>query len=226
MNIKFLPTITTTPRSDWRAKIQEIDELGLEEVALFPTMLDDIQRKELYSLLRKTKLKTIPFVHLRTGMHDDEMEMLMNDFGTKIFNAHSRPEHPVTCNLDKYGNKIYIENHFDKIDLEFVKKCAGICLDVSHHENTRLLIPEIYEYFNEIFKKNKIGCGHISAIKKTLLYDRKEGIEHYDDHYFDDFSEFDYIVNHKDILPSIMALEVGNPLSEQVRVIDYINSLL
>jgi hypothetical protein len=65
MERKILLGLTTTPRSDWREKIREIDELGLEEAALFPTFIHLPERKELYGLLEKTGIKKAPHVHLR-----------------------------------------------------------------------------------------------------------------------------------------------------------------
>ena len=56
-NKKILLGLTTTPGSDWRKKVSEIDKLGLKELALFPTCLNEQERKELYGLLEKTKLK-------------------------------------------------------------------------------------------------------------------------------------------------------------------------
>ena len=57
---KILLGLTTiTPGGEWRNKIKEIDELGLKEIALFPTCLKIDERKELYQLLEKTKLKKI-----------------------------------------------------------------------------------------------------------------------------------------------------------------------
>ena len=64
----ILPTITTTWGSNWRVKIKEINEIGLKEIALFPTCLPKEKRKELYRLLEDSNIESIPLVHIRSDM--------------------------------------------------------------------------------------------------------------------------------------------------------------
>lgn len=70
MKHKILLGLTTTPKSDWREKVKEIEKFGIKELALFPTFLSPDERKELYTLLEKTKIKNIPHVHLRDDMEE------------------------------------------------------------------------------------------------------------------------------------------------------------
>ena len=86
--IKILPSLVTTHGSDFREKIRELKKLGLEEIAFFPTVLTAQERPEAYRLLAETKVKRIPFVHLRSDMTIKEMDFLEKKYKTKVIIAH------------------------------------------------------------------------------------------------------------------------------------------
>ncbi|MDO8261061.1 MAG: hypothetical protein Q7T50_06235, partial [Candidatus Magasanikbacteria bacterium] len=175
MKRKILLGLTTTSQSDWRAKVKEIDEFNIREIALFPTCLKIEERKELYKLLESTKLESIPHVHLRgEDMEEWELDFLVNRYGTKFFNIHPNIEDSEVLGFVKYCEMIYVENLHDAGDvfLQSLKKCAGICFDTSHYEDYGA-IQKIHDYDNflEILKQNKVGCCHISAVVTEPLED-------------------------------------------------------
>ena len=87
-NKKILPGLTTITPGEWKNKVKEIDELGLKEIALFPTCLDYKARHELYHLLEKTGLSSIPHVHLREEDFEvEELDYLVKRFKTQVFNV-------------------------------------------------------------------------------------------------------------------------------------------
>ena len=55
MNI--YPAITTGENSNWRDKFREIEYLKIEEVAVFPTMIERADRKNLYQLIKESSIK-------------------------------------------------------------------------------------------------------------------------------------------------------------------------
>lgn len=224
MNLKreqFLLAITTTHRSDWREKIKEIDELGLEKVAIFPTCLQKKQRQEMFDLLSKTKLKEIPFCHMRTDMDFDELDWLIKNYKTKIFNLHSEKEYKYFFDYSAYREMIYLENN-SAFSEDELKRWAGICLDFSHLEDFRLVEKDRFVSLFEVIKKYPIGCNHISAISPEPHIDNK-GHKVYSEHTFQDLSEFDYLKNYpKEWFSNYVAIEVANSLSDQLKAIDYI----
>ncbi len=133
-NKKILLGLTTITEGEWRNKAGEIDELGLKEIALFPTCLNFAERKELYGLLENTKLEKIPHVHLRDDMELSELDYLVNKFGTEVFNVHSENCYfPSTLDFKDYFKKVYVENTIDNTPTENdLKKYAGLCFDFSH----------------------------------------------------------------------------------------------
>jgi len=99
----------TTSGSRWEEKIKEINNLGIKEVALFLTCADNEERKEIYSSLLQSKIKSIPFVHLRSDMKLSEIEYFIKKYNTQIFNTHSERDFPIPKEWEKYKGVICIE---------------------------------------------------------------------------------------------------------------------
>ncbi|MCX6791280.1 MAG: hypothetical protein NTV62_03785 [Candidatus Gribaldobacteria bacterium] len=225
---QFLPAVTTTDGgTNWREKIAEIDQLGLKRVALFPTCLRKPQREEMFSLLSRTGLEEIPFVHLRTDMDYSEVDWLRNKYRTQVFNFHSTKEHKHFFDYTPYKEIIYLENVYSgNFTEEEIKQWAGICLDFSHLENYRLKNEPQYQFILEMLEKYALGCNHISAIAQEPFVDNK-GVLVYGAHHFTNLAEFDYLKNYPlEYFSNFVAIEVDNSLKEQVQVIDYIVNLM
>ncbi|OIO45891.1 hypothetical protein COX24_01785 [bacterium (Candidatus Gribaldobacteria) CG23_combo_of_CG06-09_8_20_14_all_37_87_8] len=223
---QFLVSITTTKGADWEARIKEIDKLKIKKLALFVTCVNEKERKKLYQALEKTSLKEIPFCHIRSDMPFCELDYLTKRWQTKVFNLHTRKEFAFKYAYDnsKYKDKIYIENVYFGLPEDEVKRFAGICLDFSHLENDRLIRPEVFKESLKMLEKYKIGCNHISGIFATA----QEIIEHsgvirYDKHFFTNFKDFNYLKKYPlKYFSKYCALEVENPLKDQLKAIDYI----
>ena len=224
--MRIFPSITTTDGVDWRRQIQELKELGLKEVCLFPTCLELKQRKELYKLLETAGVENIPFVHLRSDMDIGEIEFFIKRYKTKVFNIHSRKKHQLDYDLSKFRSIIYLENHELPTPEPEIKQWAGICLDATHAERERLMRNKHFPNFLQLLEKYPCGCCHLSAIKPKLMIDPKTGEKSYEGHTFADLNEFDYVQCYQKFLPDIIALELENPISEQLKAKEYLEKLL
>ena len=175
-NKKILLGLTTTPRSDWREKIREIEQFKIKEIALFPTALGFEERKELYFLLEKTSMESVPHVHARgQDMGPEELEYLIKKFKTKVFNLHSsndfqnQPEYQNNYDYGILKDNIYLENTIFNPTVAELDEYAGLCVDFSHWENFKL-DPALKKFDDELealAKKYKIGCAHISSVIKN-----------------------------------------------------------
>lgn len=229
--LKILPTITTTPGSDWTDKVSEINILKLNEIALFPTYLNTDQREKLYKMMEKSSVKSIPYVHLRSDMDISEMEYLMKRFKTEVFNVHTNREFPFMHDYSKYADLIYIENIYYPLDENEIKKFAGICIDFSHLENDRMLYKEKFEHNTGLIEKYKIGCNHLSAMKKEPEIDSGNKYDasanRYDSHNFKSYSELDYLKNYpRRYFSDFVAIELENTIKEQLEVKKYLEELI
>lgn len=225
---EILLGLTTTPNSDWRGKVEEMKKFGIKRIALFPTFLPVEQRKELYGLLATIDGLEIPHVHLRNqDMEQWEMELFENKYKTAVYNIHMR--YDLTKCLEKYKNKIFIENHFKIFDEEYLTAFAGICFDVQHHARTRIEAPKVFIQVNDLLKKYPVGCCHISAYPKLRYIFKRFYIglwEKISGHYMIDISELDYIGQYRQYLPYYISLELENSFEEQLQVKEYIERIL
>lgn len=224
--------LTTTPKSDWREKTREIDKLGLEEVALFPTFLEMDERKELYYLLEKTRLKRLPHVHLRDDMEEWELDYFIERWHSQVFNIHSTRAASDFLERTSHKDIIFIEN-LHKIDEYYIKNVetgGGICIDFSHWQDQgKFQNNEGYDQFENLIKKYKVGCSHISAIiEEPFEYiDPKSGKGRMvrDDHFLSDLSQLDYMRDYVQYLPRYVSIELENSFERQMKAKEYLEKL-
>lgn len=224
-NKKILPTITTITPSLWREKIKEAKKLALEEAALFPTCLPIEERKELYNLLKETKIKKIPFVHIRTDMELWELDFLSENFKTEVFNIHGKKDY-LGSGFEKYKDKMFVENTFWPLEEKEIEEIGGICLDFSHLENDSFVRRDIYGHTEKMLKKYGCGCNHIGAIRESPIA-AKEKLGCYDTHYLERLSELDYLKKYPlSYFSDYIAIELENSVKEQLEIKNYIINLI
>jgi hypothetical protein len=225
--MKILISIVTTEDSNWRAKFKEAKQLGVKEIGLFLTCLEKTERRELYRELKKSGIKKVPFVHLRSDMDAKEIDWLMKNYGTKVFNVHSAKHHPLLHDLSQFRKRIYMENNLHPVHGE-VGNWAGVCLDVSHFEDKRLrremlLLNDV----RKTLKKYPVGLWHLNAIMNDKATDGRRNHRGYDQHYFTDLKQLDYCVRYKKYLPKhYIVFELENSLKEQLMAKKYVEKLL
>jgi len=215
-DMKILPTITTITPGKWRDKVAEVKRLKLKEIAVFPTCLDEKERKEFHSLLKQTGVESVPFVHLRNDMILQEIEYLIKTYGTRFFNIHTVREFASLQDYGRYKKSVYIENTHDSFDEKEIEEFGGTCLDLSHLENDRLLRPEIYEINIKILKKHLPRCSHVAAINQG-----------HHTHVLTNLSELDYLKRYSlEFFGEIAAIELENTIEEQLEAKEYISTLI
>lgn len=223
---KVFISITTTRGADWSLQIRQADELGLKEAAVFLSCLEQDERKKLYQALKKSRIKSIPLVHLRNDMELWELDYFVANFSTKVFNTHSQVEYPLIYDYSKYKNIIYLENICQYFNQEEIKDCAGICLDISHLEDDRLLYKKRFVRDIKILEKYPIGCNHIGAVSKVTRL-TEEGLTVYSSHFLENLSELDYLKRYPlKYFSSIIVIELENSIKEQLKARNYIIDLI
>ena len=149
----------------------------------------------------------------------------MSRFGTKKFNLHLKREFPPLFELGDMKQNILIENTKSLYE-DDLEGFVGICLDISHLENDRLLECSSYQQINSLLDKFTIGANHLSAITTTLRQykDKSWG---YESHHMSSLNNFDYLKRYPSKLFSeYAAIELNNPISEQIELISYLKRIL
>jgi len=226
-NREILVTITTVS-DGWKQKIEDINRLGIERAALFLTGIDlnKIDKNHLFNLIEKTCIKEIPFSHIYENTTPQDIEYLKQKYNTKIFNFHSESEFKLKYDLSKYKKEIYLETLFlYPLNDEELQQYAGICIDISHMEIARRKNPEVFKINSELIKKYLCGCNHISAYREDAI--EKAGRIKDSSHYFTNLSQFNYLLSYPNYyFSNTLALELENPIEEQLEAKKYIFNLL
>jgi hypothetical protein len=231
---RVFPSITTLSKSGstWRSKLLELEHLPVTKVGLFLTGVKNEERTELLRKLLEVKQKkhfTIPFVHAVSTMCEDEYNFLIENFETEAFNLHPISQYPLAHPLSVELRKmIYIENARAWVPLQLndIDGFAGVCLDLSHLEEARLNDPLVYRMTLKVAAQVGVGANHLSAIGQGEQLADRPWIQ-YQDHTSRTNNDMDYIFR----VPSpyfsrYCALELENPLSEQVQIAQRVGAIL
>lgn len=236
MKPKILISLTTYKNNHLEKDIEDLKRLNVREFAIFMTGLRTRpERDKLYNdILDNLGHVSIPFAHIAPYMEPDEIDFLIDNFGLEAMNLHPVSEFPLIYDYSKYKDKIYMENAGPAIMLGLkdtdIDGYAGLCLDLTHLENSKLQNEPGYEMNLAMAKKYKIGANHLSAITGTI----EKIVEHdgtiyksYDRHELGKLSEMDYI---KDYYPEYFgqyaAIELRNSIEEQIEIKKYIEKIL
>ncbi|MBX7137439.1 MAG: hypothetical protein K1X83_05595 [Oligoflexia bacterium] len=228
---RILPSITThglRADSNWHTKLGEITRLGIDQCALFVTGVKSTDRPALFSALlaaSKHRPFRIPFVHAVSNMAPAEFEFLISNFGTERFNLHPVSEFPLSHALDaELRSRIFIENASPDRALTAadLHGFAGLCVDISHLEEMRLNRLEAFQRFLPALAAFPIGANHISAVRTERAGEAPLSV-----HLFQDLEDFRYLQQYSAaVFADICALELENPIQEQLDAIKFIEELL
>lgn len=227
----MLPGLTSTKKERMSAFIAALRRSSIRHIALFPTCLTIDERRSLYGELETIAGLCIPHVHLRSDCGPEEMDYLVGRFGTQAFNIHPRASsHAFGPIPERFAARLFIENvDIPAEDAELLGDGGpvpgGLCPDFSHLENARLFNKQDYvATVSNQLKRFATGCCHISAIRIGVP-NHWAGM--WDHHEYASLTDFDYVRRYRDNLPGRWAsLELENGFDEQLRVIDYLASLL
>lgn len=226
---KILLSLTTTQLSNWRKKIEETIKFNITEIALFLTCLDLDERKKTYEMLKNTPVKSVPHVHLRTDSELWELEYFIKNYGTEVFNIHSKRDvYPSKTDFSSFASVMYVENTHVTPSIDELEKFAGICIDFAHWEDNILLENTDYVDFKEKIKKYGVGCAHISSILPEPMPDPDPLLNKktYSSHMLNDYKNLDYIKKYLRYMPDIISIELENSFEEQLKVKEYLDKII
>jgi len=216
---KIYLSITGKENIDWQNKLEEINQLEITEAAVFLENFDKKQRPHFYKFLLKSSIKKVPFVHLRHDTDKTDIEFFIKNYQTQCFNIHE--EHfDILERWQGYWDKLYLEMDYNsQIDKDVkVRQIGGFCIDLSHFKSSIARGAEEASYIFQRKEKIRFNCNHLNG------YDP---VNKKDIHTVADLKDFDYLTTlPKFVFGKIIALEVYNPIKEQIKFKEYLLKLL
>jgi len=217
---KILVSITGSKEADWQSKLDEINKRSIKKIALFLEIFEKSQRNKIYKALLSSCVKKIPLVHLRNDMTAEELIFLKENFNPKYFTIHeSSFKH-----LDKwkgFEKQLFLEMNTDNVVPEMVKvdKIGGFCVDLSHFKVEQVKKSKEFAYISE--RKN-IGkyfkCNHLNGYS----YKTNKDV-----HTIKNLNQFAYLTTlPKFVFGEYIAMETFNPISQQLKFRDHVNTLI
>lgn len=207
-----------------KKKILECENLGIKRVALFLEFLTEKKKKRVIELLLDSKIKEIPFIHLKNDMNSEELSFFEKTFNTKYFNIH----------LESFDYLKKWENHYNKLLLELgytkkhkspylfkedFKKIKGFCIDLSHFKAAKERGRVEYNFVMQ-YKKSpeKFIANHLNGYSEFWKRDL---------HTVKNKKQLDYLKGLPNfIFGKYIALEMFNPIKEQLKYKKYVEELL
>lgn len=225
------PSITNVS-GHYQEKICEAKKLKIKEICLFLTTCNLKERKKLYQILKETPFDKYPLIHLKHDLELWELDFLVNDLPSNVFNIHPLTEYSFPDYYLKYKDKIYIENAYANPknalkNKNLVGNYAGVCIDFTHLEDNRLNVNSAYQKNLQDIAHSHIGCAHIGPIKSKPSYNASFDVWEQEAHVMTNLTEFDYLKNYPNkYFPEIIALEVENSLEEQIKALKYLQQIV
>jgi len=217
---RILLSITGRTEEQWRTNLAEVEKRRLKKVALFLEFYNKEERQKIYLAINKSRIKTIPLVHIKDDMDYEELVFLKKRFKTKCFNIHeSHFNHlPRWKDFSKY---IYLEMNYDNdipknVDM---KKIGGFCIDLSHFMAAKARKAAEYQFvLSYKDRKDLFLCNHLNG------YDPKEKK---DVHTVKSFKDFDYLKELPEfVFGKYIAIETFNYIPEQIKFKKYLVKML
>src|SRR3989344_4937391 len=220
MKNKILVSITGRIEKDWENKLKEINDFKIQEIALFLEMFAKDQREKIYDALLKSKIKSIPLVHIRHDMEKSELEFLQKNYKTKYFTCHEENfvHHDIEHWKGFYKN-IYLEMNFDNFVSKKVRvgKIGGFCIDLAHF---KVAMEKLSKDFKYVFDKKPFSTAQGKRNKNLFICNHINGWnteKNIDMHTIHNLKDFDYLKTlPKFVFGKIIALETFNSIKEQL----------
>ncbi|MBU0456757.1 MAG: hypothetical protein ABH824_07365 [Nanoarchaeota archaeon] len=213
-------TSSRRKKEHWEEQLREINELNINQIAIFPTILNHKQRQKLYEALENSSVKEIKLVHLREDFTKKELDYFYNKFNTRLFNCHEREFDAIYRNFPQYRKNIVLELNYDnKIENKIEpNKSAGFCIDFAHMKVAKDRHTCEYDYILKRLKNTHFQANHLNGYSKR----KKEDL-----HFVTNKNQFDYLKElPKEIFGKVIGLELENSIKKQLEFKKYLVKIL
>ena len=213
-------SLTGLEDKDWQSKLDEINSLGLDTVALILESFSKKQRQLIYEALEDSSVKHVPLIHLKNDMSREELEFLCDRFKSKYLTIHEDSFKIIEKWHGHYQN-LFLEFNFDDYVAQNVKveKIGGFCVDLAHFKAAEEKWSKEFEYtIQRRNNKDIFACNHLSGYSAA---------RNADEHDPKSIKDFEYLKTLPDfVFGKVIALEVYNSIKEQLEFKKQIIKLL
>ena len=201
-------------------KIDEAEKFKIKRATLFLEMLSKDERKKVYDYLLKSKIRSIPLVHIRNDMTKDELRFLIENFKSRYLTIHES-SFKYLPKWRGFHKNLFLEMNWDSKVPKIVdiKKIGGFCIDLSHFKAGEKKWAKDFIYVMDKSEHHKyFACNHLNG------YDPKGNN---DMHTVKSLKDFSYLKTlPKFVFGNCIALEMFNPIKQQLRYKKYLTKLL
>ena len=212
--------MTGPSASHLNSKLDEIKKYGIKKFALFLSRLEKAERDKIYKPLLSSQIKKIPLIHIRNDMSKKELLFLIKNFKPLYLTIHESGFNYLKKwqGLHKY---LFLEMNYDNFVPENVRvrKIGGFCIDLPHFKSAEKNMTKDFQF---VIKRRKIKkyfkCNHIGGFSYKSNKDL---------HTVKNLKELSYLKTlPKFLFGKCMAIELDNPISEQLEFKKHIIKLL
>lgn len=224
---KILINVRVDSKSNWSEDIVRLSTLGINEIALFIETSVLNQRKEVYQLLEKNNLQSIPYVQLSSNFEEGEMDYLVTKYGTSVFGLYlNNSSLNFIASLVNFTSLIAPENPFeDKFAALFTDETltrsnvSGVCLDISTLEYKRLHNKKKYQLAVHTLDHHSLMATQVGPVSANFF----KRMLHVNYRHLTTLSDLHYLKNvPKTYLADLIVLDVRNSLEEQIEIKNYL----
>ena len=135
---KILISLTGDNTNHWKNQLKEINNLKINEIALFLECYSYNERKKIYLSLKKSCVKSIPLIHIRNDMSKKELIYLEKTYKPVCYTIHES-SFRYLGGWNGFYPKLYLELNYDnKIPKNVqIEKIGGFCVDISHFQSAK-----------------------------------------------------------------------------------------
>lgn len=228
---KILINISISPKSSWREDIARLSDLGINEIALFIETSTLNQRKEVYQVLEKYHIQSIPYVQLSSNFEEGEMDYLVTTHNTSVFGLYLdnsslnfisslvnftalvAPENP---SEDRFAS-LFTDETLSRANVN------GICLDIATLEYKRLYNKKKYQLAIHTLDHHRLLATQVGPVAENLF----KRILHINSRHLTTLSDLHYLKNvPQTYIADLVVLDVKNTIEEQIEIKSYLELML
>lgn len=208
-------------KEHWRKQLEEIKQLNLKQIGLFPCTLNPSERQEMYQELENSPIEEIKLVHLRDeDFTERELDYFYHRFKTRVFNCHPESLDKLFRQFPQFRKNIAVEYRAENKLSHKVEpnRMGGFCLDLAHFKIAAVNQFLEADYVLKHLAETKVSANHLGGYS----YRKKKDL-----HFVTNAHQFDYLLDlPSELFGPIICFELENSIARQLKFREYVAKLI